>query len=416
MHLLSIWILVGSSLLCLLSCRNNHPVRSSADENGHAAYQQGFIFQEQVQFQKALDNYRQAISQAEKTKDSCLLLQCHLQICRIYRYQSLKSDALASGIKATTYSRSLPNDSLARIICGELGDIYVLSGQTDSAAIYYRQALLWSKLAPLSIQQSDYSQAKDFLNKDITQSGGKISDDIALIFASLYMKTSRLDSAAIYLNKVSASNIQLLSYQADLARLRGDTLQAVFYDNSYRQQVRAATIQRNQEQVTQLLWHSETKNWQEQLETILQSNRRITYLWCVLVLAGGAGGFFLTYRRRNRKQDSEAEANFRHSEVYIRFHQKVEWKPRTQDWEELLQAFEQTYTGFYGRLKEKVPQLSQPEWYMCCLIKMEVPPSTMAMLFCCTYQAISMRRIRLYQKIYGEKGTPEQCDAYIREI
>lgn len=68
------------------------------------------------------------------------------------------------------------------------------------------------------------------------------------------------------------------------------------------------------------------------------------------------------------------------------------------------------------RLKRKIPKLSEQEWRMCCLIKMEVPPSTAAMLLCCTNQAISMRRVRLYQKITGEKGTPELCDSFIRDF
>ena len=84
--------------------------------------------------------------------------------------------------------------------------------------------------------------------------------------------------------------------------------------------------------------------------------------------------------------------------------------------EELLQAFNRTYPDFRERLKRKIPKLSEQEWRMCCLIKMEVPPSTAAMLLCCTNQAISMRRVRLYQKITGEKGTPELCDSFIRDF
>ena len=97
-------------------------------------------------------------------------------------------------------------------------------------------------------------------------------------------------------------------------------------------------------------------------------------------------------------------------------HSKKEWKPVPKDWEELLQAFNRAYPDFRERLKRKIPKLSEQEWRMCCLIKMEVPPSTAAMLLCCTNQAISMRRVRLYQKITGEKGTPELCDSFIRDF
>ena len=99
-----------------------------------------------------------------------------------------------------------------------------------------------------------------------------------------------------------------------------------------------------------------------------------------------------------------------------RFHRKEEWRAGSKDWEELLQAFNRTYPEFRERLKKKIPKLSEQEWRMCCLIKMDVPPSTMAMLLCCTNQAISMRRVRLYQKMTGEKGTPELCDSFIRDF
>ena len=111
-----------------------------------------------------------------------------------------------------------------------------------------------------------------------------------------------------------------------------------------------------------------------------------------------------------------SETDFLSSEVYQRFHRKEEWRAGSKDWEELLQAFNRTYPEFRERLKKKIPKLSEQEWRMCCLIKMDVPPSTMAMLLCCTNQAISMRRVRLYQKMTGEKGTPELCDSFIRDF
>lgn len=82
----------------------------------------------------------------------------------------------------------------------------------------------------------------------------------------------------------------------------------------------------------------------------------------------------------------------------------------------IVASFQPDLSGFPGTAEKEIPKLSEQEWRMCCLIKMEVPPSTAAMLLCCTNQAISMRRVRLYQKITGEKGTPELCDSFIRDF
>lgn len=261
-------------LICLLT------TCSSAGEKEVATtgelLRQAAFYGERLQFQPVLETYRLAIRQAGKGKDSVALSVAYLETGKIYRKQSLKRKALENGQKALSYIKSPTADSLRLELYREIGDVYTLSGQADSAFHYYEMAGCRIKQATILRQYSRYRQKR---------------------------------------NVVSLS-----------------------------------------------------------------------------------------------------EADFRSSEIYLRFHSKKEWKPVPKDWEELLQAFNRAYPDFRERLKRKIPKLSEQEWRMCCLIKMEVPPSTAAMLLCCTNQAISMRRVRLYQKITGEKGTPELCDSFIRDF
>lgn len=411
-----ICILIGWSLCLLLACKENSSASHPTNDYGHTAYQQGRIFQERIQFRQALNTYQHAIRKALPAKDSSLLYQSYFQMCRIYRYQSLKNEALQCGRKAFVYMPSSLTDSLLPDLFQEMGDIYVLSGQVDSAAFYYQQISHWPRLASLFMKQGNYIRAEEFLRRGLAQSNPEISDELLLAFADLFIESNQSDSAEIYINKVSGHHYQLLSYQARLAKVRGDSLQADFYNRSYKYQKRASLSQNAQEKVTQLMWNSETKSWKSQLEELKQTSRKTTLNFGIALLVSIIG--ILLYLRFHRKKPTPLyfETEFCNSEVFIRFHQKEEWRPKGQDWEELLQAFNATYVGFRERLREKVPRLSQSEWYMCCLIKMEVPPSTIAMLLCCTYPAVSMKRVRLYQKIFGEKGTPEQCDAFIRDI
>lgn len=411
------WICISIIISLLSSCKKaSQKNNTETMEQSYFFYQQGFTFQEHVQFQQALEAYRQAINLGIKVKDSTLLFNCYLQTCRIYRYQSLKKNALSAGKQAANYTHGLQSDSLLLILNEELGDIYALSGQADSAAIYYNRASHWKKLTLLAIKANNYNQAKKYLQKEADLSGGKISDDLIFAFTRMFLLKKQPDSATVYLSSIAVPNWQSFSYQVELSRLRGDTLQAAFYQKYLKQQHWASENQKNQAQIAQLQSEMDNFNWEKRLEKEQVSNRRFSYLWSIILFTGVAGGFFFIQKYRNKREIRQTETTFRNSEIYIRFHRKEEWKPKTQDWEELLHAFQQTYPGYYERLKIKIPQLTQSEWYMCCLIKIEVPPSIMAMLLCCTYQAISMRRTRLYQKITGEKGTPEQFDIFVRDI
>jgi hypothetical protein len=174
--------------------------------------------------------------------------------------------------------------------------------------------------------------------------------------------------------------------------------------------------EKEQNQIAQLLFTSEQRVWENRLSNAEKTQKGQVFFWIGLLAACGIGGwsYFRYWKKKTVVALSEIE--FQSSEVYQRFHRKEEWKPAPKDWEELLQAVNGTYPEFRERLKRKIPKLSEQEWRMCCLIKMDVPPSVTAMLLCCTNQAISMRRVRLYQKMTGEKGTPELCDAFIRDF
>ena len=201
-----------------------------------------------------------------------------------------------------------------------------------------------------------------------------------------------------------------------IAQSRGDSLQADFYHKSYLHHLSVLRQEKEQNQITQLLRTSEQKEWEKRLTDSQKAQKEQIYVWVTLLVSCSTGIWGYSRYRQKRNVVSLSETDFFSSEIYLRFHRKEEWKPVPKDWEELLQAFNRTYPDFRERLKRKIPKLSEQEWRMCCLIKMEVPPSTAAMLLCCTNQAISMRRVRLYQKITGEKGTPELCDSFIRDF
>ena len=108
--------------------------------------------------------------------------------------------------------------------------------------------------------------------------------------------------------------------------------------------------------------------------------------------------------------------SFQMSDIYYKFHMKEEWRPKEEDWNELFKALDETFDKFTRRLMTIFSRLTTTELRVCCLIKANVPPVTIAMLIVTTPTNVSMIRKRLYEKIYPqEKGSSEKFDRFIRE-
>lgn len=403
------------SLFCLfIACSSNE--RKDTITTGELLRQAAF-YGDRLQYLPALDTYRQAADLAEKEKDSLALYRAYRGMGKIYRYQSLKQKALEYDKRALSYAEYATGDSLRTELYREMGDVYYLSGETDSAFHYYQLAGCRIQQAKILQQRGRYKESEALLETELLQPDSpEEKAELRLALADIQITVGELEKAEKNLSQVPSSHPHLYGALSRLAQSRGDSLQADFYRKSYLNNLSILRRQKEDNQITQLLWTSEQKEWEKRLSNARSSQKGLVYVWIILLLLTGAG-IFCYFRYRKKKDDfSLSETDFQSLEVYQRFHRKEEWRPGSKDWEELLQAFNRTYPEFRLRLKERIPKLSEQEWRMCCLIKMDVPPSTTAMLLCCTNQAISMRRVRLYQKVTGEKGTPELCDAFIREI
>ena len=401
--------------ICLLVSCSSGAGRQEAIP-AESLLRQAAFYEERLQYLPALAMYQQAARLAEKEKDSVALSFAYQRMGNIYRNQSLKHEALQCEKKALSYI-SNANDSLRMELYGEIGDIYALSGEADSACYYYQIGGCRISQAKILQQERRYREAELLLKEELEQD---ISEDekaeLCLALADLKISSGELEEAEDYLSYVPASHPHVYASLSRIAESRGDSLQADFYRKNYSHYLSSLRQEKEQNQIAQLLFTSEQRMWENCLSNAEKTQKGQAFLWIGLLAVCGIGGwgYFRYWKKKTVVALSETE--FQSSEVYQRFHRKEEWKPAPKDWEELLRAVSGTYPGFRERLKRKIPKLSEQEWRMCCLIKMDVPPSVTAMLLCCTNQAISMRRVRLYQKMTGEKGTPELCDAFIRDF
>lgn len=85
------------------------------------------------------------------------------------------------------------------------------------------------------------------------------------------------------------------------------------------------------------------------------------------------------------------------------------------DWREMEQQLKTVYPDFVRHLSS-LYRLSEVEWRICLLIRLELSPSDMTKALCREASSISSIRSRLYAKVFGRKGSPRDWDEFILSL
>lgn len=115
-----------------------------------------------------------------------------------------------------------------------------------------------------------------------------------------------------------------------------------------------------------------------------------------------------------QKMEQEAVKAFQTSAIYIKFHETDD-KILEEDWSELISAIDNTYRNFTQRLKDLYP-MNEVELQVCLLLKIDMPFKRIALLVLRSKQAVTSIRKRLYKKVFGREGTPDDWDRFIRNF
>ena len=111
------------------------------------------------------------------------------------------------------------------------------------------------------------------------------------------------------------------------------------------------------------------------------------------------------------------EEAFFASEDYARLHKRMADGARLNedDWTDVERQLKAVYPGFTSQLRGLRP-LSELEYQVCLLIKLRIPPKDMANVLSRDVSTISTVRSRLYQKVFGQKGSSKEWDDFILSI
>lgn len=88
---------------------------------------------------------------------------------------------------------------------------------------------------------------------------------------------------------------------------------------------------------------------------------------------------------------------------------------RDADWKKIEERLLKTHPTFKERLFALYP-LSDTEYHICMLIKMEVSPSNIAKLMAVSNSAVTQNRLRMQQKVFDGEGTAKDWDNFVLSL
>ena len=85
------------------------------------------------------------------------------------------------------------------------------------------------------------------------------------------------------------------------------------------------------------------------------------------------------------------------------------------EWSELTEVVNAIYTGFTDKLYS-LYRMSDQDYHVSLLIKIRLQPKDIATLTAHSKESIASTRSRLYQKVFGKKGSTRDWDDFILSI
>lgn len=114
---------------------------------------------------------------------------------------------------------------------------------------------------------------------------------------------------------------------------------------------------------------------------------------------------------------NDVKREFRETDFYLGLRRRITAGERLQkeDWEEIEMQLKHVYPRFTSTLFN-LHRMSEVEYRVCLLLKMDVSPSEIANILYKDNSSISSIRSRLYMKVFGKKGSCRDWDEFIQSL
>ena len=434
------------------------------NEQLRAYYMLGRTYADRGEVPQALEAYNDAADRADTTATNCdyrTLSRIYAQTAQLYCNQLLPDHMIRYEKLAMKYAMEA-KDTMCYLGCfAMLGEGYELKNDTDSSLVNLLEAYqlykginapelaasLCCSIANIYIQKHDYTKAAEFLHEYETCSGFfNDNGDVESVKGMYYyfkglwcLNTSDKVNAEFFFRKL---NTVALTYDQKIAAFDGlhALYQSSFNKDSLVKYSRLrdslSYIAHNEIEMQKTLQmqamydysHNEKLAHQkkEEAERLLLTLSIIVALMVILLLSFAL--FFLRYKSEKHLLEEKIRilrgyaVNERlfNSHVAQHFRQLLKEnpykKPDYNDWKELNSLIANEIPSFPKLMKGDKHVLSEFEYDVCLLIKIQISISSIAKLKNCTPAHITQTRKNIYKKLFKKKGRADELDEYILSL
>ncbi|MBQ9640720.1 MAG: tetratricopeptide repeat protein [Bacteroidaceae bacterium] len=286
---------------------------------------------------------------------------------------------------------------------GHLAEAYYYMGRVYSDTQNGERALLYFQKALL---------------EDSVHVTNRLRSRIYAQMGYVYLRNGLFDEAV--------SMQQLAHY---FCKLEGDTL-GMRYSEEDIKTITMMAAQLQTDSAAQGELRMKIKNVNEQVKnqmlrkkySHLQAENRLRKLmvWPACLLVAIALVVWLFYFRKKTKASPapvHTKRQFYDSEIsqLLKTHIINNKILKADDWKLIESRLQESFPTFRDSLYS-LYSLSETEYRICMLIKLEVSPSNMAKLMATATSTISQSRLRMQQKVFGGQGTAKDWDKYILSL
>lgn len=381
----------------------------------------------------AIHYYRAAQKQALRINDQNLAAMVCGELAGYYTDLGLYPEAWQCIQAALASSEQRAKPSTLSV----LSDYYEATGQPDSAAHYYHLMLqadghLYKQaacqgLGNIARRQGNLSQALDYFDQYLLYTDSlkqtEETENLQKVNALYNYQQFRRENARLH-REAARHRALVVTLTLAIAFL---CLAFAAYRQYRKRKEQEAELQ--QAKLQQAL-REQRRQSREQVQCNLQ---RIARLEQALQHARQANdtqaqAYLQSQKTLAQKTNEQIEARqearrqsllkLKHSPASRDFHNMAAGKerhPAQADWQALARAVDQTCDHFTARLNDLHP-LNDLELKVCLLLKISLTPTQIAAVTARSKQAVSSVRRRLYAKIFGKPGRPEDWDEFIGEF
>lgn len=292
---------------------------------------------------------------------------------------------------------------------GHLPEAYYYVGRANSdlqngekALIYYQKALLEDSLhVTTRLKSRIYAQMGYIYLRN-----GLLEDAISMQQLAHFYCEQIGDTAGMRYS------------QEDIQTIKG--MNQSLHINEYSQKEMMAKVQRLNTQVRNHMLHNENTK----LQTENAQNRNLVWgiTWAAVMVVAIITALTWYILRRRKNTATTALPTPTHRRFYDKdiselltthiYNNKV---LRTADWNQIESRLLEAFPTFKDSLYS-LYNLSETEYRICMLIKLDVSPSNMAKLMATGNSTISQSRLRMQQKVFDGKGSAKDWDSFVLSL